>query len=203
MRQIHPYGVSRYKRHAARHTRPSDLTCALQGSSSVPVALQPVGGLKGTFNASFTITEAGAWTLQVALASDGKDVMGSPFTLQIASGTQMYPRPHLLTRPSLTAVEPLLSSCSVADNNGGLTGGAAGSQVSLTLTAKDQYGNLMTNQVYFAVAITLSTNASVIVNALTEFQSPGIYVFLYTVEQVGTYTMCVSCPVRTRPHVLK
>lgn len=76
--------------------------------------------------------------------------------------------------------------------------------MSLTLTAKDQYGNLMTNQVYFAVAITLSTNASVTVNALTEFQSPGIYVFLYTVEQVGTYTMCVSlATLPARSHVLK
>ena len=119
-----------------------------------------------------------------------------------------HPPPPPLCAPlsdaSLPAVEPLLSACSVADNNGGLTGGAAGSQVSLTLTAKDQYGNLMTNQVYFAVAITLSTNASVTVNALTEFQSPGIYVFLYTVEQVGTYTMCVSlATLPARSHVLK
>lgn len=57
------------------------------------------------------------------------------------------------------------------------------------ITARDVYSNLMTNEVYWSIAIVNLANTSITVPATTDFQSPGSYVISYSVEIAGDYSV--------------
>lgn len=80
----------------------------------------------GTYGASYTVTTAGTYQLNIALGPNALPISGSPFSVTIA--------PQTITSPALSvAFGP------------GLTTASAGSNATFTVQARDTFGNNMTS----------------------------------------------------------
>jgi hypothetical protein len=128
----------------------------------------------GTYTASYTPTVAG--TDQVGVTLDGSPVSGSPFSSTVAAG----------------AVDPASSSAVVPD-------GVAGNPTTITVVARDQFGNqVATGGASVSVDITGANPGS----ASVTDNGDGTYTATYTPAVSGTDTVSIqinSTPVQGSP----
>ena len=116
---------------------------------------------------------------------------------QIISSNYLYNDLYSDYTPLLVTVNPTTTdplSCAII--NGEYATAVVGVQETITLAARDKYGNTQSNTLdLFSVVLTLTTDNTVTVSGTVTSISSGTYSAIYTLVVPGTYTMSITIKV--------